>query len=128
MEKSKLSFWAIVVIACNTMNGPGLTTLPSIGNSAGKVTFSILVILATFVTSFVVKRLCSVIWSQKHYRFGHDQDPDIVCLSDRLFHQKKAASIAMFGCALSLVSSIRVVSMPKLYESASNTPIPFRLF
>lgn len=59
----QLSFAAIVVIASNTMNGPGLTTLPSIANAAGQVTFQVLVIVAALTTSFVVSRLCSVIWT-----------------------------------------------------------------
>jgi hypothetical protein len=63
----KLSFTAIVVIAANTMNGPGLTTLPSIASASGQVTFSVLVTVAALITSFVVHRLVSVMWNAHHH-------------------------------------------------------------
>mmetsp|Transcript_489 Transcript_489/g.1225 ORF Transcript_489/g.1225 Transcript_489/m.1225 type:complete len:576 (-) Transcript_489:259-1986(-) len=56
------SFWAIVVIAANTMNGPGLTTLPEIAFEAGQFMFCTLVIVGTVSTSFVLQKLCDVMW------------------------------------------------------------------
>ena len=103
--KPKLGFWAIVVIAANTMNGPGLTVLPTIASSAGLLTFCLLCILATCVTSFVVKRLSDLMFSQKLYQNPltlHLKEADLVALSDQLFQKKKEASIAMVCCALSL--------------------------
>jgi hypothetical protein len=145
-KTSKLSFAAIVVIAANTMNGPGLTTLPSIASASGQVTFSVLVMVAALVTSFVVRRLVNVMWTAHLHRplplplrtstaassleeddddefnklleDGEDglkpgvpakdssgpslDETDIVVLSGELFGQKKLASLAMIGCALSL--------------------------
>lgn len=125
-----LSFAAIVVIAANTMNGPGLTTLPSMASAAGELLFSILVVVAALVASFVLKRLCSVMWTsgqvqlvepeerelddllqndQTHGKMKahlHDrpklEETDIVALSEKLFSFKKSAAWAMVGCALSL--------------------------
>lgn len=62
-SQPSLSFSAILVIAANTMNGPGLATLPSIASSAGVVTFQILVVVAAAVTCFVLVRLIKVQWA-----------------------------------------------------------------
>lgn len=79
---SKLSFWAIVAIAANTMNGPGLTTLPAVAQSAGRITYAVLVVLATCVTCYVVKRLCVLIWTKKLHRYCPElEESDIVALS-----------------------------------------------
>ena len=129
MAPPKLSRSAIVVLAANTMNGPGLTTLPSMASAAGKVTFQIVVWIAALTTSYVVARLGSVMWSvhaeSDEVELEHlletqgmettqDVSPgretarpsleetDIVALSERLFGLKKLASIIMVGCALSL--------------------------
>jgi len=61
----RLSFWTIVVIAANTMNGPGLTTLPAVSYAAGKLTLVVLILLSTFLTSYVVKRLCVLMWTKQ---------------------------------------------------------------
>lgn len=95
-----------MVIAANTMNGPGLTTLPSVASAAGQVLFVVLVVVAAFATSFVLRRLCDVMWKTQKSDLGHSapqlEDSDIVALSDQLFRQKKLSSLAMVGCALSL--------------------------
>jgi hypothetical protein len=107
------SFWSIVVIAANTMNGPGLTTLPSIASSAGQVLFCLFVVVAAISTSFVVQKLCDVMWrthKDEIHHGGNDggggrprlDESDIVALCDELFSQKKLASLTMIGCALSL--------------------------
>ncbi len=128
MTKS-LSFPAILVIAANTMNGPGLTTLPSMANAAGKFTFSIMVTGAALVTGFVLKRLCSVMWTSYRQQATVSleqelsnlidgeihmkeitppsnrprlEETDIVALSEKLLSLKKSAAWAMVGCALSL--------------------------
>jgi hypothetical protein len=105
---SKLSFWAIVVIAANTMNGPGLTTLPAVAQSAGLFTYAVLVVLATCVTCYVVKRLCVLIWTKKLQRYIPElEESDIVALSGNAWRSnsgrsRRIASIAMVGCALAL--------------------------
>jgi len=58
-----LSFWSIVIIAANTMNGPGLTTIPASAQNAGLVTYTVLVALSTFITAYVVRQLSLLIWS-----------------------------------------------------------------
>ena len=63
---TRLSFWTIVVIAANTMNGPGLTTLPSVSHAAGQVTLVGLICASTILTSHVVQRLCLLVWN-KHF-------------------------------------------------------------
>ena len=68
---TRLSFWTIVVIAANTMNGPGLTTLPSISHAAGQVTLVGLICTSTLLTCYVVKRLCLLMWSNHH---NHSSD------------------------------------------------------
>ena len=104
-----LSFWSIVVIAANTMNGPGLTILPSIAQSAGLVTFGLLVVTATCVTAFCLHRLCSVIWMRKMHNCSTPRlgECDIVSLSEHAWPQRRSwarrlASIAMVCCALAL--------------------------
>ena len=119
------SFWAIVVIAANTMNGPGLTTLPEVAHGAGRVVFCMLVVVGTVSTSFVLQKLCDVMWkTQKDHHENsssiqnrpadtHDhrttttgrprlEETDIVALSHELYDQKVLASLIMIGCALSL--------------------------
>lgn len=106
LARPKFSFWAIVVIAANTMNGPGLTTLPSTAGSAGQITFCFLVAIAALVTSCVVSRLCNLMWKgrkiEEHCCSPKSEESDIVALSEKIFRRKRAASWAMIGCALAL--------------------------
>ena len=105
-----MAFSAIVVIAANTMNGPGLTTLPQVGESAGLVTFVVLTTVSMSITAFVVYVLCKLIWT--HQKLDHQiegpklENSDIVALSGEAWGGKRSskqiASIAMVGCALAL--------------------------
>jgi hypothetical protein len=74
--KKSLSFWSIVIIAANTMNGPGLTTLPAISHSAGKLILVALVCLATSLTSYVLKRLCILMWGKHDGQHYHEEEHD----------------------------------------------------
>lgn len=72
------SFGAIVVIAANTMNGPGLTTLPEMASDAGRVVFGGLVIVAALTTSFVVHKLCDLMWKSHKDEMHHDSGQTVV--------------------------------------------------
>jgi len=58
-----LSFSAIVILACNTMNGPGLTTLPQVATLAGMALFVVLIGLSVAMASFVCRRMVFAMWS-----------------------------------------------------------------
>ncbi|KAL7462315.1 hypothetical protein ACHAXS_002696 [Conticribra weissflogii] len=58
-----LSFSAIVILASNTMNGPGLTTLPQVATLAGMVLFVVLIGLSVAMASFVCRRMVFAMWS-----------------------------------------------------------------
>ena len=51
-----LSFSAILVLAANTMNGPGITTLPDVAAGAGRMLFVTLIFLSVAMASFVCRR------------------------------------------------------------------------
>ena len=64
MAKTKhLSTTAIVVLAANTMNGPGITTLPDVAANAGRLLFILLIVLASGMASFVCRRMVNALWS-----------------------------------------------------------------
>lgn len=126
LEPTKLSLSAILVIAANTMNGPGLTTLPTVARSAGTVMYTILVILATIVTSYVIRRLCTVMWSQHktHHHSPVLEESDLVALSGDAWPRNKArsrriASMSMVGCALALALA-QMMLCAKIGESSSH--------
>jgi hypothetical protein len=107
----RMAFSAIVVIAANTMNGPGLTTLPAVGEGAGLMTFLLLITVSMGVTAFVIHSLCKLIWTHQKLDHRFDgpcpvlEDSDIVALSGEAWKSdssKRIASIAMVGCALAL--------------------------
>jgi amino acid transporter len=81
-NSGKLSFWAIVVIAANTMNGPGLTALPAIAQSAGHITYAVLVLAVMCVTLYVIKRLC-MLYGVKNCYSPELEESDIVALSGK---------------------------------------------
>ena len=90
--KQNLSFAAIMIIACNTMNGPGLTTLPNVAHSGGQLAFVVLVYLAVATTVFCVKRLCLLMWQQnpEHHHAGPVlEETDLVALSAAAWQPKQ---------------------------------------
>eukprot|EP00934_Nitzschia_sp_Nitz4_P003966 Nitzschia sp. Nitz4//scaffold14_size191712//111179//112555//NITZ4_001732-RA/size191712-processed-gene-0.277-mRNA-1//1//CDS//3329536954//3956//frame0 len=97
--KLTLSFGAIFVIAANTMNGPGLTTLPATALSAGSFTYTIMVVLAASVTTFVLARLCVLL---KITRSIAEPTTDLVSLSGLILKHQRLACWIMVACALAL--------------------------
>lgn len=57
-----LSFSAIVVIAANTMNGPGITTLPDVAVSAGIGLYIVMIALSVSMAAYVCRRMVHAMW------------------------------------------------------------------
>ncbi|KAL7541764.1 hypothetical protein ACHAWF_007011 [Thalassiosira exigua] len=58
-----LTFPAILVIAANTMNGPGITTLPDVAADAGLFLYATLIALSVAMAAFVCRRMVYAMWS-----------------------------------------------------------------
>ena len=63
MTQKHLSYSAILVLAANTMNGPGITTLPDVAVDAGLLLYIILIVLSVRMASFVCMRMVFAMWS-----------------------------------------------------------------
>lgn len=63
MTQRHLSYSAILVLAANTMNGPGITTLPDVAVDAGIFFYFILIALSVRMASFVCHRMVHAMWS-----------------------------------------------------------------
>ena len=63
MTQRHLSYSAILVLAANTMNGPGITTLPDVAVDAGIFLYFILIALSVRMASFVCHRMVHAMWS-----------------------------------------------------------------
>lgn len=63
MTQRHLSYSAILVLAANTMNGPGITTLPDVAVDAGIFLYFILIALSVQMASFVCHRMVHAMWS-----------------------------------------------------------------
>ena len=57
-----LSSSAILVLAANTMNGPGITTLPDVAANAGRTLYLLLIGLSAGMAAFVCRRMICVMW------------------------------------------------------------------
>lgn len=58
-----LSYSAILVLAANTMNGPGITTLPDVAADAGRALFASLIAVSVAMAAFVCRRMVYAMWS-----------------------------------------------------------------
>jgi hypothetical protein len=58
-----LSYSAILTLAANTMNGPGITTLPDVATDAGLSLYVILITGSVIMASFVCRRMVYAMWS-----------------------------------------------------------------
>ncbi|KAL7541285.1 hypothetical protein ACHAXR_010774 [Thalassiosira sp. AJA248-18] len=58
-----LSFSAILVLAANTMNGPGITTLPDVAADAGLCLYVTLIAISVSMAAFVCRRMVYAMWS-----------------------------------------------------------------
>ncbi len=58
-----LSYSAILTLAANTMNGPGITTLPDVATDAGLTLYVILITGSVIMASFVCRRMVYAMWS-----------------------------------------------------------------
>ena len=58
-----LSFSAILVLAANTMNGPGITTLPTVAADAGRFLYVTLISISVMMAAFVCRRMVYAMWS-----------------------------------------------------------------
>ncbi|KAL7458093.1 hypothetical protein ACHAWC_009613 [Mediolabrus comicus] len=58
-----LSYSAILTLAANTMNGPGITTLPDVATDAGLLLYVILITGSVIMASFVCRRMVYAMWS-----------------------------------------------------------------
>ena len=63
MTQKHLSYSAILVLAANTMNGPGITTLPDVAVDAGILLYIVLIVISVRMASFVCKRMVFAMWS-----------------------------------------------------------------
>jgi hypothetical protein len=63
MTQKHLSYSAILVLAANTMNGPGITTLPDVAVDAGILLYIVLIVISVRMASFVCKRMVHAMWS-----------------------------------------------------------------
>ena len=63
LPQRHLAFPAILAIAANTMNGPGLTTLPDVAADAGLLLFAFLIALSASMAAFVCRRMVHAMWS-----------------------------------------------------------------
>ncbi|KAL3791729.1 hypothetical protein HJC23_007496 [Cyclotella cryptica] len=63
MTQRHLSYSAILVLAANTMNGPGITTLPDVAVDAGIFLYFVLIALSVQMASFVCRRMVHAMWS-----------------------------------------------------------------
>ena len=63
MTQKHLSYSAILVLAANTMNGPGITTLPDVAVDAGIFLYISLIVISVQMASFVCKRMVFAMWS-----------------------------------------------------------------
>lgn len=57
-----LSSTAILVLAANTMNGPGMTTLPDVAANAGRALYILLIALSAGMAAFVCRRMVYAMW------------------------------------------------------------------
>jgi hypothetical protein len=57
-----LSSTAILVLAANTMNGPGITTLPDVAANAGRTLYILLIGLSAGMAAFVCRRMVYAMW------------------------------------------------------------------
>ena len=58
-----LSYSAILCLAANTMNGPGITTLPDVAADAGLTLYVTLIALSVCMAAFVCRRMVYAMWS-----------------------------------------------------------------
>ena len=63
MTQKHLSYSAILVLAANTMNGPGITTLPDVAVDAGLFLYIVLIVISVRMASFVCTRMVFAMWS-----------------------------------------------------------------
>lgn len=63
MTQKHLSYYAILVLAANTMNGPGITTLPDVAVDAGLTLYIVLIAISVRMASFVCTRMVFAMWS-----------------------------------------------------------------
>ena len=62
-QNKYLSYSAILVLASNTMNGPGITTLPDVAADAGLCLYVFLISLSVAMVAFVCRRMVYAMWS-----------------------------------------------------------------
>ena len=99
MTQKHLSYSAILVLAANTMNGPGITTLPDVAVDAGLFLYIILIVFSVRMASFVCMRMVFAMWSSldssdKGYErvesvessvkssFGGEEEDDAIIIPD----------------------------------------------
>lgn len=58
-----LSYAAILTLAANTMNGPGITTLPDVATDAGLFLYVTLIAGSVLMASYVCRRMVFAMWS-----------------------------------------------------------------
>ena len=58
-----LSYAAILTLAANTMNGPGITTLPGVATDAGLSLYVVLITGSVIMASYVCRRMVFAMWS-----------------------------------------------------------------
>ena len=70
MTQKHLSYSAILVLAANTMNGPGITTLPNVAVDAGLFLYIFLIAISVKMASFVCTRMVNAMWSSLSHPSG----------------------------------------------------------
>jgi hypothetical protein len=71
MTQKHLSYSAILVLAANTMNGPGITTLPDVAVDAGLFLYIFLIVVSVKMASFVCARMVFAMWSSVNNAGGY---------------------------------------------------------
>ena len=67
-----LSSTAILVLAANTMNGPGITTLPDVAANAGRTLYILLIACSAGMAAFVCRRMVYAMWHMNYDNINID--------------------------------------------------------
>jgi len=84
-----LPYAAILTLAANTMNGPGITTLPDVAVDAGLFLYILLIAGSVLMASYVCRRMVFAMWSSLSV-FGGSAASNVDTLQDNIdiaFHE-----------------------------------------
>mmetsp|Transcript_9938 Transcript_9938/g.14215 ORF Transcript_9938/g.14215 Transcript_9938/m.14215 type:complete len:585 (-) Transcript_9938:249-2003(-) len=87
-----LPYAAILTLAANTMNGPGITTLPDVAVDAGLFLYVVLIAGSVLMASYVCRRMVFAMWSWLFfYNNGGTATMDDVDNAQSIDHGKSSA-------------------------------------